>query len=187
MNVRLISKISSKNDLLLLLSKYNIDVSDQSQIWLIEDGTINLVEKPLPIDVLSIHFSLDTLGQLEQVLSGLGHLHIQDKVIAQSDDRMIIIKLSDVLYFEAHSGHVFCHTKDDEFMMKERLYEIEKNLIGAHFIRINKSMIANADNISEIIPWFNRRLLLKFENATKQCEVSKNHLQSFKQFLGIRR
>lgn len=103
MNVRLICNDNSKDLVMMLLAKYHVGLSETSSIWLIDDrydkDTVLIETQSMPLDVIKLYYNLNALDTLEVILGGIGHLTISDKVIAQSDDKMIIIKLSDVLFF----------------------------------------------------------------------------------------
>lgn len=98
---------------------------------------------------------------------------------------MDIIVHSRICYFEARKNAVYCVTADGEYRVKEKLYELETTLPEDRFIRISRSYIVNIENVSRIIPWFGRRLVLRFNNTKKEVEVSKNYASAFKAFLKI--
>nr|WP_242520323.1 LytTR family DNA-binding domain-containing protein [Halobacillus kuroshimensis] len=97
-----------------------------------------------------------------------------------------VLPHADILYFEAQDAVVFCHTKNDVYRMKEKLFRLEERLPGEQFIKVSRSFIVHINTVEKIIPWFNRRLLLTFEGSKKEVEVSKNYVKSFKAFLGMR-
>jgi DNA-binding LytR/AlgR family response regulator len=39
--------------------------------------------------------------------------------------------------------------------------------------------------VSEIVPWFGGRLLLKFKGLVAEIEASRKHVPSFKSFIGM--
>jgi DNA-binding LytR/AlgR family response regulator len=111
---------------------------------------------------------------------------LQRSVIGKAaDDTMDIIVHSRICYFEARNNAVYCVTADGEYRVKEKLYELETTLPEDRFIRISRSYIVNIENVSRIIPWFGRRLVLRFNNTKKEVEVSKNYASAFKAFLKI--
>ncbi len=111
---------------------------------------------------------------------------LQRSVIGKAaDDTMDIIVHSRICYFEASNNAVYCVTADGEYRVKEKLYELETTLPEDRFIRISRSYIVNIENVSRIIPWFGRRLVLRFNNTKKEVEVSKNYASAFKAFLKI--
>ena len=180
MRMGLACQNASENKLKEIMRKNGILLDNDSEIYIVE-------EEFIAKDKLSIIVNMNRLDLLERLLKSIALDTITNKIIGQVDDRLLIIELEKVLFFEAKGSSVYCHTKDDAFKVKEKLYELEEILPKDKFIRVNKSAIVHANKISEIIPWFNRRLLLKFTDSTKDEVVSKNYTGEFKKFIGISR
>ncbi len=150
------------------------------------------VEKGLPIpegktavvfEWSRIHRLFELLGSQPQEGSADG---AQKSVIGKTEnDTMEIIPYSRVCFFEARGNFVFCVTPLGEYKVKEKLYELESTLPVDRFIRVSRSFIVNIENVSQIVPWFGRRLVLRFSNTKKEVEVSKNYATAFKDFLGL--
>jgi two-component system LytT family response regulator len=171
-----------------LLSNRNIRVEESSNLCIVEAGC------EIPKDKIAIHFQLGNMGLLIELLDKLAPVHNDSPstiVGKTSDDSYLIITYPQVYYFEARSNNVFCiavdpsHDSISEYRIKEKLYELEARLPQNHFIRVGKSLIVNIDNVSEIIPWFGRRLILRFVDGKKEVEVSRNYVKIFKKFLGM--
>lgn len=165
------------------------EVMTRNGILLDNDSDIYIVEEDFKAkDKLSITVNTNQLELLDSFLKSITlETKLKNKIIGLVDERMVIIEFEKILYFEASGNSIYCHTKDDVFKVKEKLYELEESLPKDKFIRVNKSAIVHANKISEIIPWFNRRLLLKFTDSTKDEVVSKNYTGEFKKFIGISR
>lgn len=108
------------------------------------------------------------------------------QVIGMKDETWHVIKLEDILFFEARESAVFFYSQKSYYRMNEKLYEAEKRLPRQSFIRISRSYIVNIQRVATIAPWFSRRLLLTFDNTEVTVEVSRNYVQAFKEFLGMR-
>ncbi|MED4694591.1 LytTR family DNA-binding domain-containing protein [Peribacillus frigoritolerans] len=63
-------------------------------------------------------------------------------------------------------------TKQGIFEMKERLYELERELPGNHFVRLSKSVIANLDELSRFEASFNGTLCVYFRSGEKDLPAS---------------
>lgn len=103
----------------------------------------------------------------------------------KANDTLEILSYARICFFEARGNVTYCVTPDGEYRVKEKLYELESMLPEDRFIRVNRSYIANIQNVSQIVPWFGRRLVLRFNHTKAEVEVSKNYASSFKDFLGI--
>ena len=110
----------------------------------------------------------------------------QRSVIGRAaNDTLEILAYGRICFFEARGNITFCVTPEGEYRVKEKLYELEAILPEDRFIRVSRSYIANIQNVSQIVPWFGRRLVLRFNHTKAEVEVSKNYASSFKDFLGI--
>ncbi|RFA34254.1 hypothetical protein CAI16_12085 [Virgibacillus dokdonensis] len=49
-------------------------------------------------------------------------------------------------------------------------------------MKVSRSFIVHIDAVTRIIPWFNRRLLLKFERSKKKWKYRKTMLDISKRF-----
>lgn len=171
-----------------LLSTRNIGIEEQSNVCIVEAGC------EIPKEKIAILFDLANLGQLIDLLDKLARVpdDSPNTIIGKSrDDSYQIIAHPQVYYFEARGNNVFCiaadtaHNSPSEYRIKEKLYELEARLPHNRFIRVGKSYIVNIDNVNEIIPWFGRRLVLRFVDGKREIEVSRNYVKSLKEFLGI--
>jgi DNA-binding LytR/AlgR family response regulator len=102
-----------------------------------------------------------------------------------SDGNYEIIPYKRICFFEGRGNNTFCVTKDGEYRIKDKLYELDASLPKNRFVRVGKPFIVNIENVKQIVPWFGRRLVLKFIDCQKEIEVSKNYTKSFKEFLDM--
>lgn len=165
-----------------IMSKYKdkgITFYDYPDLYLVERNQAN-DEMPY------IVFDKDQLDKLYVLIDELSSKVQTDKIIAYEEERFHVILIKDVIYFEAKDTYVYVRTNERTLRVKEKLYEIENMLSNDCFIRINRSTIININEVATIAPWFNRRLLLTFNHSKDTLEVSKNYVNDFKRFLGMR-
>lgn len=171
----------------LLLAR-NIGIDEQSSLCIVEVGC------EIPKEKLAILFNMGNLGQLIELLDKLTRMgdDCHNTIIGKSsDDSYQIIAYPQVYYFEARGNYVYCIAagatlnSSREYRIKEKLYELETRLPQNRFLRVGKSYIVNIDNVNEIIPWFGRRLILRFIDGKREIEVSRNYVKNFKEFLGM--
>jgi DNA-binding LytR/AlgR family response regulator len=181
MKVKLICSESSKSELVGLLSYKNIEIVGDSNIVIVESGF------PIQDDAVSIVFKKENILKILELLDSISNRNEDNNtIIGRKDDHNFeIIPFREILYFEGRGNYAYCITETGKYRIKEKLYELEKKLMNSEFIRVGKSFIVNTKNIKEIIPWFGRRLLLKFKDNKSEIEVSKNYVKSFKSHLGI--
>lgn len=85
-------------------------------------------------------------------------------------DRIILIDVPDVVYFESRDRYTYLHTSDREYVIDETLTDLEGKLDGSAFVRIHRSLIVNVNFIREIVRWFAGRYKVKLKDA-KETEL----------------
>ena len=96
------------------------------------------------------------------------------------------LELSTILFFETDGNNTYAHPRQDAYITKKRLYELEE-LLPKSFIRISKSTIVNTTHILSLSNSFGSSTLVEFEQSHKQVYVSRRYLKSLKQRLEERR
>jgi len=180
MKVNLICSDNKKQILIELLSARNLEIDEHAEICIVESGF-----SP-PEDKLCLLFHSGNIFTMMELLSRLTGEKKEFKIIGKTEnERYKVIPYHEINYFESQGNYTYCNTIEGEYRVKEKLYELEYNIPQDRFIRVAKSFIVNIVNVTEITPWFGRRLLLKFLKSKKDVEVSRNYVKNFKEFLGI--
>jgi two-component system, LytTR family, response regulator len=130
-------------------------------------------------------FSIDYLlkpvekERIEATISKLEHLHknqqLSDLIIHltnsvkknypiaiphKSGDKIILVKLSDITYFEADNKYVnFYNTESKVFLTEQKLQGLETKL-PPEFLRVSKSIIVNCNYIKELHKYFRGKYIL---------------------------
>ncbi len=74
----------------------------------------------------------------------------QDWIILKQDGILNKTPLEDILYIEAYGNYLNVYTREEKFMIREKLHEIEKKLPPKLFVRIHKSFIVSLNRISSV-------------------------------------
>lgn len=179
MKLGLVCNDHIRDEVLERFQSLGIEVYRNADLYVVEEG---LHTGFLPCIV----FHPNLLSDLCDMLQVFATSTTTSKVVGFKDNVYHVISHDEILYFEAVNSGVLCHTGVDVFELKEKLYQLEARLPSDRYIKVSRSFIVHIDAVSRIIPWFNRRLLLKFEHSRKEVEVSKNYVGRFKEFLGMR-
>ncbi|WP_059350017.1 LytTR family DNA-binding domain-containing protein [Bacillus coahuilensis] len=179
MKLGLVCTNENRETVLEKIHSIGIEVYKKADLYVVEEG---LHEGFLPCIV----FRMDQLEELVDLLQSFTGSASSSKVVGMYNEEFYVVDHEQVLYFEATDSTVVCHTASEEYRVKEKLYQLEDRLPSDRYIKVNRSFIVNIDRVVKIIPWFNRRLLLKFDQSKKEVEVSKNYVGHFKEFLGMR-
>ncbi len=105
-----------------------------------------------------------------------------DTVTGYINDGAFVLRLSDILYFEAVGERVFAYTENELYEIKRRLYELEENYRDRMFIRCSKSVIVNISKIESFRPAPDTRLLAKMING-EEIVISRMYAKALKQRL----
>ncbi|NGP46532.1 LytTR family transcriptional regulator [Bacillaceae bacterium SIJ1] len=179
MRLGVVCNASIREEILEKCQSLGIEVYKNADLYVVEEGFHHSF---LPCIV----FHPEHLDELFTMLQMFATTTTSSKIVGTQDDAFYVISHDDILYFEAVDAGLLCHTATDVYRIKEKLYQLEARLPGDRFVKVSRSFIVNIDEVARIIPWFNRRLLLKFERSKKEVEVSKNYVGRFKAFLGMR-
>ncbi|MEH7110607.1 LytTR family DNA-binding domain-containing protein [Bacillus sp. JJ1764] len=103
-------------------------------------------------------------------------------LIGYQHDKIHRVRLSDIYYFEAVDGKVFCYCKDKAFEVKQKLYELEE--LGKECFRASKSTILNITKISHIYPSISGRFEAVLNNG-ERVVISRQYVPVLRNKLGL--
>ncbi len=108
-----------------------------------------------------------------------------DQIEGYIDDKAYYLNLNEILFFETDSKQVMAHTKRQSFLVKHKLYELEKLLVG-QFMRVSKSTILNLDQIYALTRSISN-CQIEFYDSYKTVYVSRRYYRELRQKLEERR
>ena len=73
-----------------------------------------------------------------------------DRVIVKQNQKINIIPIEKVIYFEAQDDYVMIHTDDGKYLKQKTMKYFEDHLDPKDFIRIHRSSIVNISRVKEI-------------------------------------
>lgn len=104
-------------------------------------------------------------------------------IIAQSREKMVVLKPEEVYMVRVEDGDTVIYGLNEKYYSRKRLYEISEQL-GRQFMQISKGTLINLDYMDSIEPGFSGTLLLRMKNGSKDY-VSRTYLKAFKKYLGL--
>lgn len=99
-------------------------------------------------------------------------------------DMLKILDQHDIFRIYAINGKVYAETKDGEYLLRLRLYELEERLDKNDFVRISNSEIINLKKIKGFDLSYTGTICVSFLNDTVTY-VSRRYVKKIKQVLGI--
>jgi two-component system, LytTR family, response regulator len=86
---------------------------------------------------------------LEQLVESSG-THYLSRVSCRIGDRTVLVKIGEVLYFQADHKYTSVHVAAGEYLIDVPLVELEQRLNPRDFVRIHRSTLVNVAWIAEI-------------------------------------
>ncbi len=99
-------------------------------------------------------------------------------------DTLEILEKNEVFRIFSQSGKVFAITGRGEYILRQRLYELEEKLIKDSFVRISNSEIVNLRKIKSFDLSFAGTICVVFTDGTSTY-VSRRYVSKIKSILGI--
>jgi DNA-binding LytR/AlgR family response regulator len=126
----------------------------------------------------------ETVKKIHQYI--VAQSSLSNKITFYKKNREFYFPLDDVLFFETEGEHIYAHTKNDEYRIKHRLYELEDMLPG-HFVRASKSAIVNIGKVYSITRNITASSLITFIDSHKHIYVSRHYYKELRNRMSERK
>ncbi len=110
---------------------------------------------------------------------------VEQTVLCKKDEEECSVPVGDILYIESVDKKTFVYCEKEVYMCSLRLYEIEKMVEQAGFVRVSKSTILNIERLKGVKTLVNSRLEAILSNGERIC-VTRKYLKDIREAL-IRR
>jgi len=159
---------------------------DEFALKAFEENTVDYLLKPVEerrlekavekLRRLGDRTSLHLDANIEKLLSRLAANPIK-RLQVKVGDRIVLVDLKEVVFFEAKEKYTFLHTTDQEYIVEQTLAELESRLDATEFVRIHRSTIVNVKHIQEMVKWFGGKLKVKLKDKKNtQLVVSRSYV-----------
>lgn len=147
---------------------------DQYAIKAFEEGSIDYLLKPVELERLDK--TIKKLKQsnlapaqipLEELIRQINGKKAIKTLTVKIGDKILLIKLSDIVHIEAEDKYVFLHTVDGKKHLTDFTLSTLEEKLPEEFLRIHRSDIINTDFIKEIRKGFNGALIFVLNNPTE--------------------
>lgn len=101
------------------------------------------------------------------------------------DNMMHILEQSEIIRVYSVKGKVIAETKEEEFILRNRLYEMEEKLDSAQFVRISNSEIINLGNVKSFDMSLTGTICVRFKDVSSSAYVSRRYVSKIKKILGV--
>ncbi|MCL5130375.1 LytTR family DNA-binding domain-containing protein [Algibacter sp. L4_22] len=146
---------------------------DEYALKAFETNSVDYLVKPVRLERLE-----KTIAKLElfnkkdasqDILKVVRELSAQKKqkvmtsITVKKDDKLIFIKLEDIIYFEANDKYVSIVTNKGVFLTEKSLTQLETQLPD-YFLRVHRAFVINTNYVEEVQKYFNSRFIFKLNN-----------------------
>ncbi len=130
-------------------------------------------------------YSNDQLLQLQQLMMQFKQpVRTSPTFISYVKDQMIPFQADSVAYFYTSNQVVYAVTEQREFVLNEKLEEIEKQLPDDTFFRANRQFIIQKKFVKNAELYFNNRLIVHLAIKTpEKIVISREKASTFKEWL----
>lgn len=105
------------------------------------------------------------------------------QVVVSKGNEIQTIELSEILYFYSDKKYNYCKTVNEEFKIKSKLYELEKN--DVNFLRISKSCVINVQNVKCFDLGETSKIIVRFCDDSEQI-VARRKIKDVMNYLDER-
>ena len=88
----------------------------------------------------------------------------ESKIVGFTEDETIILELQEIECVAVIDNKIWAITENGKFLIKSRLYEVEK-ILPFSFIKINKSSVANISKIKKFISTYSGAVNIEFKSG----------------------
>ena len=88
----------------------------------------------------------------------------ENKIVVFSEDETVILEIKNIECVTVIDNKVWAITENGKYLIKNRLYEVEK-LLPSSFIKINKSSVANINKIKKFISTYSGAVNIQFKSG----------------------
>lgn len=166
---------------------------DQYAIKAFEEDSIDYLLKP--VEAERLEKTIKRLNQTpSQVSEPLPLEALMKQLLVKKDiktltvkigDRILLIKLIDILFIDAEDKYVFLHTADGKKHLTDFTISSLEDKLPEQFIRIHRSTIINVDHIKEIRKGFNGALVFLMNNTDIKLTSSRSNGDMLRDRFGI--
>ena len=181
MDVNLVCGTENEAAIKNMLISNGIGIGKDAELVIVEKGMERGIESGL-----MVVFEMRVFPALIELLKGAGDNDGPvGMLIGKSGGTFRPVDVEDVVYINAINNDVFIHDiEQNQYLIKNKLYQLEASVLPEYFIRINKSEIVNIKRIDKIVPMFKGRLILYLKGYKNPLDISRNYSRAFKERLG---
>lgn len=105
-----------------------------------------------------------------------------ERITVEDRNQIHVIPVEDIRYVTAEDVYVRVHTSDEDYLLRERMYEMEQRLDPRQFVRVHRSTIVRLDCIDCLVQRSESDYVVQLDDA-KRFRVSRSRQEDLVQRL----
>ncbi|MFO7615979.1 MAG: LytTR family transcriptional regulator DNA-binding domain-containing protein [Bacteroidales bacterium] len=167
---------------------------DEYAIKAFEHNAVDYLLKPYSAERFqqAVNKALERLRIRQHPDPGIGRLaggslpagHYLDRLVVKTGQKVRVIGIDEVEYFESEDDYVLICTANGRFIKQMTLAYLEEHLNPADFLRIHRSCIVRLNKITQLEPYDKDTKILVMQSG-KKIHASKSGMKRLKEALGF--
>ena len=108
----------------------------------------------------------------------------ENRIIGWKDEKIYVLELKDIETIYSNQGKVYIRADNNEYISKNKLYELEEIIKASFFIRISNSEIINFNKIESLDASITGTIKLNFKSGYVTY-ASRRNIKKIKEYLKI--
>lgn len=128
--------------------------------------------------VATVHNKSQLIHDIELLIE-----NANSDLIGFNNNQMIKLNINEIQYFIVDDNRIKVFVKDQEFYIKQRLYQIETKILS-NFVKINRSCIINLKYVKSFDTSFSGTIKVIMKNGYIDY-VSRRQIKALKERMGV--
>ena len=107
-----------------------------------------------------------------------------ETVFGKKNDMMHKLSIDQIYYFEALEKRVYATTKNGQYEVDQKLFEVEELFSDRGFMRVSKSVVLNTEKVAGVKTEEDRTCLAYF-SSNASVRVSRSYAKEFRKKIGM--
>lgn len=121
-------------------------------------------------------------SRVQNLLTILKESNVTSKIIVFDEEKEILVKISEILYFEVTDRRVFAVISTDRYLCRYTLSELVKLFKGQGVVQIGKSLLVNVHHVKSLEAEFSGNYMVSLGDGVKLV-ASRFYMKEFRKVI----
>ena len=151
---------------------------DSSSVTSFSSASADLLIKPFNVEqlqlavevarskILRARSELETYERSNNPDHSVGKRQFLQRVAAESGERIVLIRVPDILWLQSFGNHIRIHLKNATYLVRQTMKNFQTLLNPNYFLRVHRNAIVNLDHVDEFYLPPAGNMFVKLNNGT---------------------